>query len=260
MATTIIPEVTKEIKYNRETKDYDCYITIDDQREYIGSAASYGDGETRCRDYAFSYYEDRNTPEKAVAVALADEAPAVRVKHIQSEDDCWTNFEAGDGLTKVLVSPREWQNAIGVFLIIGGHSINDYLDEVITLADLRQLRDNLTALLADERLAAAAGEPPTPAAPVVRAQPCICDDKNDPHYGGIAWMDYIVDTPVGSIEVAVSDQWPPELGTDTDDLGLLADWAHRIPAIMALFAHPDVKAALIRAEAGVPQKSMKKAA
>ena len=45
---------------------------------------------------------------------------------------------------------------IDVFeLIIGGTCINEYLREVITLADVRTLRDNLTVLLDDPRVQAA---------------------------------------------------------------------------------------------------------
>ena len=39
--------------------------------------------------------------------------------------------------------------------MIGGWPINEHLDEVLTLDDVRQLRDNLTALLNDARLLAA---------------------------------------------------------------------------------------------------------
>jgi hypothetical protein len=76
-ASTILPEITKRIAYNRTSKDYDCYISIDgDPEQYIGSADTHPAAETKCRDYAYNYYEDNNTPEKAVAVVLADEVPA----------------------------------------------------------------------------------------------------------------------------------------------------------------------------------------
>jgi hypothetical protein len=44
----------------------------------------------------------------------------------------------------------------GLYLIIGGSGINDCIHEIIEQEGLRQLRDNLTALLADARLASAA--------------------------------------------------------------------------------------------------------
>ncbi len=43
----------------------------------------------------------------------------------------------------------------GIELIIGGIALNQGLEEIITLDDVRQLRDNLTALLNDARLLAA---------------------------------------------------------------------------------------------------------
>lgn len=45
-------------------------------------------------------------------------------------------------------------NKPGFELIIGGSQINQYLNDVLTLADVAQLRDNLNALLADPRLQA----------------------------------------------------------------------------------------------------------
>jgi len=261
MATTaILPEISKRIAYNRTSKDYDCYISIDgDPEQYIGSAPDYSAAEKTCNDFAFSYYEDNHTPEKAIAIALTDEL-SVTHRQVQDGGSTWATFTTGEGLTKVYVSAddHEWP---GVHLIIGGSSINDGIDEIIALADLRQLRDNLTALLADERLAAALGELPTPAAPAVRVQPHICDDKIDPRYGKeVAWVDYIVDTPAGPVEATLSNDHVPGLCTDKQDLGDLADYAHWVPAITALLNHPDVKAALIRAEAGAPQRPIRKAA
>lgn len=52
MATTIIPEVEKEIKHNCETRDYDCYISIGgDPMQHIGSAPDYSASETKCSEY-----------------------------------------------------------------------------------------------------------------------------------------------------------------------------------------------------------------
>jgi len=39
--------------------------------------------------------------------------------------------------------------------VVGGCGINEMIDEVLTLADIRQLRDNLDALLSDARVQAA---------------------------------------------------------------------------------------------------------
>jgi hypothetical protein len=74
MASTILPEITKRIAYNRDNRDYDCYVAIDGGEErYIGSAGTYGQAEKTCNTFVFDYYEDSNTPEKAVAVLLDDD-------------------------------------------------------------------------------------------------------------------------------------------------------------------------------------------
>jgi len=290
-ATTILPEVTKRIAWNKKNKDYDCFVSIDGAAEqYIGSREVHGDAEALCRDYAFSYYEDNHTPEKAAAVAMADElpdapatdyptstgsdgcvdqekcerlglgaqwkqvilderadgmllmlsgtgellirpagepacvldftetaalitfmsggntkrlfpailrasllasggaaaalaekidavlgaaplaAPAIQAEQWQSEDGTvYTDFVIGDGLTKVLIGTHGGQKS-GVELIIGKSPLNERVEEVMTLDDVRQLRDNLTALLNDAGLAAAlvrdeAGAPQRPTPP-----------------------------------------------------------------------------------------------
>lgn len=65
-------EVTKRIQFNRDTMDFDLYITIDDVEEYIGSAPNHHIAEVRCNEYAINYYTDNHTPEKAAALILAN--------------------------------------------------------------------------------------------------------------------------------------------------------------------------------------------
>ena len=65
----------------------------------------------------------------------------------------YTDLAVGEGLTRVVIGVSG-ANKPGLELIIGGHAINQYLNESITLADVAQLRDNLNALLADPRLQA----------------------------------------------------------------------------------------------------------
>jgi len=75
--STTIPEITKRIAYNRETRDYDCFIAFDGGDEQpIGSASTYGSAEKKCSDYAFDYYNDNHTPEKAAQIALSADIPA----------------------------------------------------------------------------------------------------------------------------------------------------------------------------------------
>ena len=63
----------------------------------------------------------------------------------------FTDLVIGEGLTKVVIGA--YGDKSGVELIIGGSVINQYLADVLTLADVAQLRDNLNALLADPRAA-----------------------------------------------------------------------------------------------------------
>lgn len=55
-----------DIRRNRETRDFDCYVIIDGREEYIGSRESRSDAETVCREYRFHYFLDNHTPEAAV--------------------------------------------------------------------------------------------------------------------------------------------------------------------------------------------------
>lgn len=60
----------------------------------------------------------------------------------------------GDRLTEALIGTYGGDKP-GVELVIGGSPINERVEQVIALADVRRLRDNLTALLRDARLAGA---------------------------------------------------------------------------------------------------------
>lgn len=71
-----------------------------------------------------------------------------------------TDFTLGDGLTKTRIGTYGGEKP-GIALIIGGNGINEMFGEIITLADLRQLRDNLSALLSDPRVLAACAEEET---------------------------------------------------------------------------------------------------
>lgn len=66
---TTLP-ITKEIVYDRETKDYAAYVTIDDQREYIGSRRTQSECDKLCDEYTYHYYTDNHTPEVAAAIAV----------------------------------------------------------------------------------------------------------------------------------------------------------------------------------------------
>ena len=52
MSTTT--DITREIKYSRTTRDYDCYV----DGQYVGSAANYSAGEALCDQIAFDMIAD----------------------------------------------------------------------------------------------------------------------------------------------------------------------------------------------------------
>jgi hypothetical protein len=56
-----------EIKYNRDTKDFDCYAIVDGKREYIGSAPNYSKCEAVCAEWR---------AKQPAATAPAPEQPA----------------------------------------------------------------------------------------------------------------------------------------------------------------------------------------
>lgn len=72
--------IIKEIVYVT-AGDYDCYVTVDGQREYIGSAPSYHDGELKCDNYAYHYYADNHTPEVAAAIAVGMSEATPHIHH-----------------------------------------------------------------------------------------------------------------------------------------------------------------------------------
>lgn len=70
MQLTSAPAVIKEVEYDRETKDFAAFITIDERREYIGSRRSYGEADRLCDEFAYNFYADNHTPEVAAAIAV----------------------------------------------------------------------------------------------------------------------------------------------------------------------------------------------
>lgn len=163
--STIIPEVTKRIAWNKQTKDYDCFIAFDGEDEQpIGSASTYGDAEKKCRDYAFDYYSDNHTPEKAVQIALDESptftppaAPTLRIEQLyydqskrgdlskdaQSGPLAYVDYFAGAGDAEVGIS----------FNVGGTHAPEiEMLGRMVALDTVFAALANLHILLADERV------------------------------------------------------------------------------------------------------------
>lgn len=70
-ASTIIGGITKTVKFDRVTRDYACYVSIDGApAECIGYAKTHHDGENLCDQFAFDYLSDNNTPEAAAELVM----------------------------------------------------------------------------------------------------------------------------------------------------------------------------------------------
>ena len=147
MAIAILPEVNKRIAWNRETKDYDCYISIDgDQEHYIGSAPNHSAAEKTCNDFAFNYYEDNHTPEKAAELVMAGEPNPCNPDAPPEGASVWSDYEAGSVV--IGIGESDYVNDIHIF----GMRMEA---ERATLAALTQVHTDLGHLLADSRVQAA---------------------------------------------------------------------------------------------------------
>lgn len=89
----------------------------------------------------------------------------IRLERYQWPDNhsAWLDFNVGDNIPgytsgRVMASVDLYGGKLGIGLVIHGESINDRLDDIWTLADLRRLRDDLDRLLRDARLVGALAE------------------------------------------------------------------------------------------------------
>ncbi len=90
-------DVTTRITFNRDTYDFDVFVTVEGLEIYLGSKPSYFDCESLCRQYRFDHYADSYTPEKAAAVAMepTDEAPVD-----DGPGDNWGGFRCSCGVVE----------------------------------------------------------------------------------------------------------------------------------------------------------------
>lgn len=67
LTPTTAPAIIKEVIYDRESKDYAAYVTIDGgPRQCIGYGKTHTEADNLCNDYAYNFYADNHTPETAV--------------------------------------------------------------------------------------------------------------------------------------------------------------------------------------------------
>lgn len=92
-------------------------------------------------------------------LVFSDDSRPIRVEKWVGEESTWLDFKIGEGTpAPILAGVGVGSNKPGLDLIICGSSLNEGLDEVWTLDDLRWLRDGLDALLRDERFTGAVEE------------------------------------------------------------------------------------------------------
>lgn len=69
--TPIIADIQKDIRWDRATKDYACYIIIDGgEPQYIGSARNNSEAERITNQYAYDYLMDSHTIETATELLM----------------------------------------------------------------------------------------------------------------------------------------------------------------------------------------------
>lgn len=158
-APSDIPSTGKYTRYNRETMDYDAFFG----GQYLGSRDSMDAARDLVNEHVYDleqsgmlYTATALDADASIEEIAADTEylPAVSATAVQGHATVYASFYAGCDLTEVMIGPHG-SDKPGVELVIGGMCINMERSEVITMADVQTIRDNLTALLNDARLWAA---------------------------------------------------------------------------------------------------------
>lgn len=269
MSTAIDHSISyvKDVRRNPETRDWDAYVIIDGVEEYLGSRGRSWEAEALCDQYVRGQLERQPVAapvvceEAAEAESDEEDVPVGSIHGIPVYGRYFN--DPGQSYHGELYAVEiEWNDRV-IELRIDGDTLNiDPLEPAelcgdIHLSDWQWLRALAQTDVVEQLWALARGEgdPPSPSSPLISIVPHICDDTVDPRCGKeVVWVDYVVDTPAGKVEATLFDGQAPGLFTDEFDLGELAGWAQRVPAIVALLNHPDVRAAMVRWEAGAPPK------
>jgi hypothetical protein len=142
----------------------------------------------------------------------------------------WQNYIIGEritvGLLPSVIKP-------GIELTIAGNPINQELIDIWTLDDLRQLRDDLSDLLADERLVSAAR---TAAVPIRVERPADMPDPCTEYHVGDIFIEVLDSPQPGNDGLSV---W--RMGGDYIPLARAEQHARDL---LTLLADPRVKAAI----------------
>lgn len=111
---TTLTAPTKRIAYNRTSRDYDAFVTVDETEEYIGSRPTQHDASLLASDYIIQFYNDSHTPE--AAAQLIHQELAEEGRHEQLAQDMgaeWaTELDGGDVEAVELVDPTSLTTAL----------------------------------------------------------------------------------------------------------------------------------------------------
>jgi len=260
-STTTIPTEGKHIQYDRETKDYACYL----DGEYIGHRANYSDAETTLNgliydkqahgDYATATQLDGGSSDEEIAADYATDARDG--EPVGSIHGCAVYAarydEPGEESHGQLYRwSLDWNGkTITVYDDCDILSIyptgNTTCKGDIHLGDWQWLRSLAQTDIVERLTALARGKDEPPATPAVRVEPHICDDAVDTRrYGTHIWTDYSVGEGDALVEIAVATdgRWPPQLYIGGQDMDEAAAFEQTARNAVALFDDPQVRAVL----------------
>lgn len=89
------PTIAKEIVYDRESREYAIYVTIDEGPQLIGFRKTWHDAEMLCNEYAYNYYTDHHTPEVAARIAVEGFGPNPACEQCRACPATWEVREKG---------------------------------------------------------------------------------------------------------------------------------------------------------------------
>jgi hypothetical protein len=175
-------------------------------------------------------------PMKDAHCVSTDDSRPIRVENWRGGEGSthtWQDFSIGERVTVGVLTDR---SKPGIELTIAGNAINEDLTDIWTLDDLRRLRDDLSDLLADDRLLAATGSAASPILVTRRDDlPCPCTEY---HATGGVFIE-VLDSPdpvAGGDGLTV---W--NMGGDCTDLASAEQDARDL---LTLLADPRVRAAI----------------
>jgi hypothetical protein len=102
--------------------------------------------------------EDETDIDDDLRCVYAEIRAGILAKRMESPASSWIDFSIGEPERVLIGAHLSGPGASYIEVIIDGTPINEFVGDIWTLDNLRQLRDDLTALLNDDRLVGACQE------------------------------------------------------------------------------------------------------